>query len=90
MHLNTLIIIAQTVVLILGGSITFYATRAYRTTGDPSLRALAVGFGIVTLGTLVAGIVHQFLGFELSVGVAVSSWLTAVGFGAIVYSLYVE
>jgi len=90
MHLNTLVIVAQTVVLVLGGSITYYAARAYDNTGDASLRALAIGFGIVTLGALVAGIVHQVLGFELAVGVAVSSWLTAVGFAAIVYSLYIE
>lgn len=39
-HINLLIIVAKTAILVLGGSITYYALRAYGRTGDPSLRAL--------------------------------------------------
>ena len=90
MHLNLIIVIAKTAILVLGGSITYYALRAHRRTGDPSLRALAIGFGIVTAGALLGGLLHQVVGLDLAVGIAINSLLTAVGFGGIVYSLFLD
>ncbi len=90
MHVELVIIVVKTAILLLGGSITYYALRAYSRTGNPSLRALGIGFGIVTFGALVGGVSHQFLDVGLAVGIAIDSTLTAVGFGVIVYSLYVE
>jgi hypothetical protein len=89
-HIDLLIIVAKTAILLLGGSITYYALRAYGRTGDPSLRALGVGFGVVTVGALIGGVSHQVIGSELVVGIAINSLLTAVGFGVIVYSLTVK
>ncbi|MFD1569322.1 DUF7521 family protein [Halorubrum laminariae] len=89
-HIDLLIIVAKTAILVLGGSITYYALRAYGRTGDRSLRALGIGFGIVTVGALVGGVSHQIIGTDLAVGIAVNSLLTAVGFAVIIYSLYVE
>jgi hypothetical protein len=89
MYTNLLIIGAKTGILLLGGSITYYAASAYRRTGDESLRALAVGFGVVTFGSLLGGILDQTLGVSLGVGVAVNSVLTAAGFAFILYSLFI-
>ncbi|WP_280585791.1 hypothetical protein [Halorubrum sp. Boch-26] len=90
MYIDLAIIVAKTAILVLGGSITYYALRAYGRTGDPSLRALGIGFGTVTVGALIGGVSHQVIGADLAVGIAINSLLTAVGFGVIVYSLYVE
>lgn len=90
MYESLLLIVAKTAILLLGGSITYYAIRAYGRTGARSLRALGIGFGIVTFGALVGGILHQILGVEVSVGIAIDSALTAVGFAVIFYSLYME
>jgi len=89
-HINFIIIVAKTAILLLGGSITYYALQAYGRTGDPSLRALGVGFGVVTIGALIGGISHQIIGTDLAVGIAINSLLTAIGFGIIVYSLFLE
>ncbi|MES3159995.1 MAG: hypothetical protein PPP55_00315 [Halorubrum sp.] len=88
--IDIIIIAAKTAILLLGGSITYYALRAFRRTGDPSLRALAIGFGIVTVGALLGGVSHQIVRADLAVGIAIDSLLTAAGFAVIVYSLYVE
>jgi len=69
-HINLLIIVAKTAILVLGGSsITYYALRAYGRTGDPSLRALGIGFGVVTIGALIGGVSHQIIGSSLAVGI---------------------
>ncbi|RRJ34218.1 DUF7521 family protein [Halocatena pleomorpha] len=84
------IIAIKTVILLLGSGITYIAFKAYRRTGALSLRALALGFGVITIGALLAGIAHQLLDVALQTGVLINSLLTAIGFGIIIYSLYIE
>ena len=84
----SLIIAFKTLTLVLGGLITYLSLKAYRRTQARSLAALAVGFGIITLGTLVAGAVDQLLAADFLLGLLVKSALITLGFGVIVYSLY--
>ncbi|WP_276260779.1 DUF7521 family protein [Haloglomus litoreum] len=81
---------AKTATLILGGLITYLTTKAYRRTGAPSLRALAIGFGIITLGGAVAGVGDLTGAIDLRTSVLVQSVVTAIGFAVITYSLYQE
>lgn len=87
---GTAIIVVKTVILLLGTGITYIAYRAYRRTAAQSLRVLGIGFGTVTLGALLAGIAHQLLSVSLEAGVLINSILVAIGFGVIMYSLYLE
>jgi hypothetical protein len=89
-HVETAIVVAKTITLVLGGLVTYLAFKAHRRTGAPALRALAVGFGIVTVGAIVAGIVDRLTGLGLLYSVLIQSTLTMVGFAVITYSLYVE
>ncbi len=84
------IIALKTLTLLLGALITYLSYKAYRRTGAPALRALALGFGFVTFGTLLAGVLDQVFSFQIQVGLLVESALVAVGFAVIVYSLYTE
>ena len=91
-HLSALVIAFKTLALVFGGLITYFATKAYRRTGSPALRALAVGFGFVTLGALLAGAMDQFImgPTDRTMALAIESLLTTVGFGVILYSLYAD
>jgi len=82
------IVALKTVTLLLGGLITLLSYRAYRRTRAQSLRYLSLGFGIVTLGSLLAGVVDQVLQAGFQLGQLVESALVALGFAVIVYSLY--
>lgn len=84
------IIVTKTIILLLGSLITYLSYKAYRRTQAPALRALAIGFGIITLGALLAGVADQLLGVSLATGMFINSILTALGFAIITYSLYVE
>jgi len=89
------IVVSKTLILIMGGLITHFSYKAYRRTGAPQHRLLAVGFGIVTLGAIAGGaldiVVGTYYGEDLLyTSVFVSSSLTAVGLGVILYSLYVR
>ncbi len=90
MHLESTIALVMGAILVLGSAITYFAFKAYRRTGDRSLRGLMVGFGFVTLGALFGGIAHQLFNLTLDVGIVINAVLTAVGFAVITYSLFIE
>jgi hypothetical protein len=87
-QITTAVVALKTVTLVLGGLITFFAFQAYRRTQASPLRSLAIGFGIVTLGSIIAGVVDQFSNVPLGSALVVESLLTAIGFGVVLYSLY--
>ncbi len=84
------IIVLKTITLILGAAIAYLAYKAYRRTRAEPLRFLAYGFGFVTLGTLLAGVIDQVLNFGFQLGQLVETALVTVGFAVIVYSLYID
>lgn len=87
----TLAIVAvKACILVVGAGITVVAYRAYGETKEDSLRALSIGFGVVTLGALLAGLLHKLFGVSLLKGVLLNSVLTAIGFSIIGYSLYIQ
>lgn len=84
---TTVIAVANTVTLLLGGLITYLAWRAYRRTEARALRALSIGIGLVTMGMVIGGLLHQFTGTELLTAVAIQSVFVATGFSVLAYSL---
>jgi len=89
------IVVSKTLILILGGLITYYSYQAYSRTKSPQHKWLTYGFGVVTLGAFTGGVIDiavgRYLGQQLlSVSVFTSSSLTAIGLGIILYSLYVR
>ena len=84
------IVATNTATLVLGSLIVLLSYRAYRRTGATALRSLALGFGVVTLGAILAGLVDLVTSFRLGYGVLLQSALTLVGFAIITYSLYAE
>lgn len=85
--LQLAIVSANTVTLVVGGFVTLLAYRAHRRTGSRSLRALTVGLGCITVGTLLGGLLHQSGVAPLLVGVTVQSGFTALGFLLLAWSL---
>jgi heme/copper-type cytochrome/quinol oxidase subunit 3 len=84
------ITVIKTLVLIVGSIITYFAFKAYRRTRQSALGYLAAGFGIVTLGLVLAGTGYELLGVGFEVGILIESLLVLVGFCIIAYSLYVQ
>ncbi|MBZ6495037.1 DUF7521 family protein [Natrinema longum] len=86
---------ANTATVLTGGAVALLAYRAFRRTGATALRAVAVGFGVIVVGSLLGGGVHLFggslgVGNPVGLGVAIQSGATALGFGILLYSLYAE
>ena len=85
----TVVVFAKAVVLPLGVGITFFAYRAYRRTGAAAMRSFALGFAVLTLGSVLGGGLDQLAGVDVEVGLLVNSLFTAAGFVILARSLYV-
>ena len=85
-----LLVIAKAATLTFGTLLTYFSYSAYRRTNSSALRALTVGIGLVTIGAILGGSLHQLADFPLRTSVAVQSVFTATGFAVLTYSLYTE
>lgn len=88
MEVTIALTVVKTLVLIVGGIITYFAYKAYRRTRQRPLGYLAAGFGTVTLGLVLAGLLYELLSVPLAVGILIESLLSLVGFVVIAFSLY--
>ncbi len=79
--------IAQTLILIFGGVVVFYASRAYRRTKSQAMLLLAVGFACVAVGALAAGVIYNLNTADLGTPITVQAYSQVIGFLVILYSL---
>jgi len=78
---------AQALILVFGGIVVYYASRAYGRTKSSSMLLLALGFACVAVGAVVAGILYNLNTNDLGTPVTVQAYSQAIGFLVIVYSL---
>jgi uncharacterized membrane protein (DUF441 family) len=74
--------------LVLGVFIVYLAYRGYRRNRSSPLLYVALGFGLITAGTVIEGLFYVILGEALLAAIAVGTTVTVVGFIAIIYSIY--
>mgnify|MGYP003310949857 FL=1 len=78
----------KTLIGILGLLLAYLSIKAYRTSHTKTMLFLAIGFGIITVGSVLAGLSFEFLGFSLLQVNIVESLMILVGFIMIMYSIY--
>jgi len=79
--------VAQTLILVFGGVVVYYASRAYGRTKSQAMLLLAIGFACVAIGAAAAGIIYNANTADLSTPITVQAYSQAIGFLVIVYSL---
>lgn len=84
------ITVVKTLILIVGGIVTYLSWRAYRRTGDRSLQLLSGGFGLVLVGVLLAGFTFEVLNTNIGLGVLIEGLFILAGLTVIAYSLRVQ
>ena len=84
-----LIAAANTATLVTGGAVAALAYRAFQRTGSAALRAVAIGFSVIVVGSIGGAIAHVGAD-DVALGVAIQSGCIAAGFTILLYSLYAE
>jgi len=80
--------IMRLIALFLGAFIVYLAYRGYRRNASKPLLYVALGFALITAGTLLEGLMFVILGSDILAAIAIEGLLTVTGFVAIIYSIY--
>lgn len=80
--------IMRLIALFLGAFIVYLAYRGYKRNASKPLLYVALGFALITAGTLLEGLMFVILGSDILAAIAIEGVLTVIGFVAIIYSIY--
>jgi len=80
--------LTKVVALILGAFIVYLAYKGYKRNSSKPLLYVALGFALITAGTIAEGILYVMLGSELLSAIATGTAVTVLGFVVIIYSIY--
>ena len=80
--------IMRLIALFLGAFIVYLAYKGYRRNASKPLLYVALGFALITAGTLLEGLMFVILGSDILAAIAIEGVLTVIGFVAILYSIY--
>lgn len=90
LELQLVLAVVKTLILLVGGIVTYLALGAYRRTRDRALGYLAAGFGLMVVGVLLGGFTFELLDVAFGVGVLIESLFVLSGLTIIAYSLRVR
>lgn len=76
--------------LAFSGAIAYFAYRAYRRDKSAPMRALVIGFGIISVGLLFGGGADWLTGLDFQMSVTLQSIFTTIGLAFLFYSLFVD
>lgn len=80
--------LTKIVALILGAFIVYLAYKGYKRNSSRPLLYVALGFALITAGTIAEGILYVLLGSELLSAMATGTTVMVLGFVVIIYSIY--
>ncbi len=75
-------------IVLLGAVLIYLAIKGYRKNRRKDIIFLALGFALITAGSVAAGILFEFLGFQLVDVDIVESAMVILGFGCLIYSIF--
>jgi len=76
-------------IIVLFGTVLIYlALKGYRKSRRKDVIFLALGFALITAGSVAAGILFEFLGFQLVDVDIVESAMVIFGFACLIYSIF--
>ena len=76
------------IIVLLGTVLVYLGIKSYRRTRSSAMIFLVLGFGLITAGSVAAGILFEFLGFQLIEVEIVESVMVIIGFGSLIYSIF--
>lgn len=74
--------------LLVGFTIAYFAVKAYRRSHQGTFLSLAIGFILLTVASIVEGLLFEVLGLELLDARVARSAITLGGLAIVLYSIY--
>jgi uncharacterized membrane protein len=80
--------VLKLVIVLLGSVLVYLGVKGYRRKRTKDMIFLTVGFALVTAGSVAAGVLFEFLGFQLIEVEIVESTMVILGFASLIYSVF--
>jgi hypothetical protein len=80
--------VARVAALVLGAFIVYLAYKGYRRNKSHPLLYVALGFALITAGTILEGVLFVIFQVDLRAALGAGGVLTVMGFLSIIYSIY--
>ncbi len=80
--------VVKVLLVLMGALVVWLSGRAWRRNKSGAMFFLALGFALITAGSVAAGVLFEFLGFELLEVSITEGVVQLAGFGLIIYSIY--
>ena len=80
--------ILKLIIVLFGTILVYLGLKGYKRTRSRDMIFLSLGFALITAGSVAAGILFEFLGFQLVDVSIVEAIMVIVGFGSLIYSVY--
>jgi len=80
--------IVKILLVLMGGIVVWLSGRAWRRNKSSAMFFLALGFALITAGSVAAGVLFEFLRFELLEVNIAEGLVQLLGFAMIIYSVY--
>lgn len=78
----------KVVIVAMGGLVVLLLLRGHRRERSQSMLFLAIGFSLITLGSVIEGVLFEFFGYGLLEVHIVEAILVLFGLISVVYSIY--
>lgn len=86
MHVG--LVVVKTITMLLGFLIAYQAYRGYRRHDSETMGFVALGFGFISVGAVIEGILFDVAGFSFHDAGTVSTAIVALGMLSVLYALY--
>jgi uncharacterized membrane protein len=80
--------VLKLIIVLLGSVLVYLGVKGYRRKRTKDMIFLTVGFALVTAGSVAAGVLFEFLGFQLIEVEIVESTMVILGFASLIYSIF--
>lgn len=82
------LIVGKLAVMLIGFFIAYQAYLGSRKNDSPAMWYLAIGFGLISIGTAIEGILFEIGNLDIFLAGAIQTVIAAIGMLLILYSLY--
>ena len=79
---------AKILLVLMGSVVVWLSTKAWRRNQSSAMLFLALGFGLITAGSVAAGVLFELLNYDIYAVSATEALVQLLGFGIIIYSIY--
>ena len=80
--------VLKLIIVLLGSILVYLGAKGYRKNRTNDMIFLTVGFALITAGSVAAGVLFEFLGFQLIEVEIVESIMVILGFASLIYSIF--